>query len=72
MSNTPEIRTERLILRRFTENDVKAFFDIMSDKAVNEYLPWFPFETLEEAKNYLQEKFLKTYEKQVGFRYAIC
>jgi RimJ/RimL family protein N-acetyltransferase len=72
MQNTPEIKTERLILRRFTENDAVAFFDIMSDKEVNTYLPWFPFETLEEAKIYLQEKFLKTYEKPSGFRYAIC
>jgi RimJ/RimL family protein N-acetyltransferase len=72
MSNTPEIKTERLILRRFTENDVEAFFNIINDKEVNTYLTLFPFETIEDAKNYLQEKYLNTYGEQVGFRYAIC
>jgi RimJ/RimL family protein N-acetyltransferase len=72
MSNTPEITTERLILRRFTENDMEEFFNIINDKEVNTFLPLFPFETIEEAKNYLQEKYLKTYEEPIGFRYAIC
>lgn len=30
--NTPELKTERLILRRFTENDIGALFTIYSDK----------------------------------------
>jgi RimJ/RimL family protein N-acetyltransferase len=61
-----------LILRRFTENDVEAFYDIMSDKEVNTYLPWFPLETREEAKTYLRENYLNSYENSIGFRYAIC
>jgi len=70
--NTPEIKTERLVLRRFTTNDVEAFFSIMTDKEVNKYLPWFPFKTMEEARSYLQEKYLNEYVKPVGFKYAIC
>jgi RimJ/RimL family protein N-acetyltransferase len=72
MKNTPEIRTGRLILRRFTENDTNAVFDIGRDKEVVKYLPMFPFDTIEDAKKHLYEKYLKTYEKLVGFRYAIC
>jgi RimJ/RimL family protein N-acetyltransferase len=72
MENTPEIKTERLILRRFTENDTDAVFDIGRDKEVVKYLPMFPFDTIDDAKKYLHEKYLKTYTKLVGFRYAIC
>jgi len=72
MNNTPEIKTERLVLRKFIENDTEAFFHIMSDKEVNTFLPLFPFETIVEAKKYLQEKYLDTYKNPCGFRYAIC
>lgn len=40
--NTPELQTERLILRKFNENDLEAFYQIFSDQEVNTYLPWFP------------------------------
>lgn len=72
MYNTPEIQTERLILRRFTESDAVAFFDFMQAKEMNAYLPLFPFETEEEARRYLLENYLQSYEKPIGFRYAIC
>ena len=38
--NTPLIQTERLILRKFTENDLDDFFLIMSDIETNRFLPW--------------------------------
>ena len=44
--NTPAIETERLILRKFTENDLEAFYLIYSDEEVNNFLPWFPLKTL--------------------------
>ena len=47
MENTPEIRTSRLLLRRFTPEDAEAFYQIMSDKEVNTFLPWFPMQSLE-------------------------
>lgn len=37
--NTPKLETNRLILRKFNENDLKAFYNIFSDKKVNLYLP---------------------------------
>lgn len=70
--NTPAIETQRLILRRFTKNDVAAYFKIMSDEKTNKYLPWFPVKTLEEAGLSLHERFLDLYGLPSGYRYAIC
>lgn len=67
-----EIETKRLILRPFVKNDVTALFRIMSDAAVNRFLPLFPLKTIEEAENYLQEKYLNRYEAGVDFYYALC
>lgn len=50
--NTPTIETKRLILRKFTENDLDALYEIYSDEAVNTFLPWFPLKTTEEAKTF--------------------
>ena len=72
MNNTPEIYTPRLCLRRFTEDDSNAYYSIGSDKEVNTFLPMFPFETIEEAKLHLREKYLNSYNNEMGFRYAIC
>ena len=47
------LETERLLLRRFSENDLYALFKIHSDKDVNTYLPWFPLESIEEASLFL-------------------
>lgn len=70
--NTPTIVTKRLILRKFTGNDLGALFEIYADKDVNTYLPWFPTENLEKAKDLLEERYLKTYVEPQGYRYAIC
>lgn len=70
--NTPAIETERLILRKFIENDVEALFSIYSDEDVNTYLPWFPLKSLEEAKTLFQEKYAKAYRQPWGYEYAIC
>lgn len=72
VENTPQIVTERLILRKFTKTDAEALFLIMKDKEVNKFLPWFPLETVDEAEKYLQKNYLKSYEQPNGYRYAIC
>ena len=54
--NTPILKTQRLILRKFNENDLKAFYDIFSNKEVNQFLPWFPLKNLDEAKSFYQER----------------
>lgn len=70
--NTPVLKTKRLRLRRFTEKDVEALFEILSDEEVNAFLPVFPLKTKEEAKEYLEERYLKNYKKAVGYYYAVC
>ena len=48
--NTPALVTKRLILRRFTEKDMKALFLILKDEEVNKFLPWYPLKNLEETR----------------------
>ena len=50
------IETKRLILRPFHEQDTEALLEIMKDKEVNTFLPWFPFKSLEETKKYLSRR----------------
>lgn len=70
--NTPTLETERLRLRRFTENDLDALFSILSDEAVNTFLPWFPLQTREDARIFLNDHYLRTYQHPAGYRYAVC
>lgn len=70
--NTPTIETDRLVLRKFTENDLYAYFSIMSDEKANQFLPWFVVKTMEEANELLHKNCLDEYQKEVAYRYAIC
>lgn len=65
------ILTERLLLREFTESDLKALYMILSDKETNTFLPWFPIESLKEAEIFLHEKIFMQY-KNKGYFYAVC
>lgn len=70
--NTPTLETERLILRKFTKDDIEALFEIYKDEEVNTYLPWFPLKSLKEAENFFYERYTKAYELDKGYKYAIC
>lgn len=70
--NTPTLETERLILRRFTEKDLDAIFDIFCDIEINTYLPWFPLKSEKEAKAFFAERYENEYRKPRGYRYAVC
>lgn len=70
--NTPTLKTERLILRKFTENDLKALYEIYSDKEVNQFLPWFPLTTMKEAKGFYEKEFKSKYNQECSYNYAIC
>lgn len=54
--NTPVLETERLVLRKFMEDDLPELFDIYSDEDVNKYLPWFPLKSMEETKTFFEER----------------
>ena len=70
--NTPELQTERLILRKFTENDIEALFQILADEEVNRFLPWYPLKHIEEAQQFYKERYACTYAEPQGYAYAIC
>lgn len=70
--NTPTLETERLILRKFTEQDIEALFFILQDKEVNIFLPWHPVESPEEAKRFYEERYASKYAQPQAYAYAIC
>lgn len=72
MQNTPLIKTERLILRKFTKDDIEALFNILKDEEVNTYLPWFPIKSIEETKIFYKNRYETIYKQDKGYAYAIC
>lgn len=65
--DTPQLETERLILRKFTEEDIEALYLLLKDEEVNVFLPWFPVKNMEEAKAFYEKRFV---DKRYYF--AIC
>lgn len=70
--NTPELETERLILRKFTENDLPALLAIFSDEEANTFLPWFPLKSMREAKSFFEKRCAGLYRQERAYQYAIC
>ncbi len=69
--NTPALKTERLILRRFRKEDIPALYAIYSDREVNTYLPWHPLASYQEAERLFAE-YAAFYRQPRGYRYAVC
>ena len=57
------LTTNRLTLRNFTDSaaDLAAIYQLMSDQEINQYLPWFPLENLDQARSFYQEHILSEY-----------
>ena len=72
MNNTPTLTTQRLILRKFTKDDLEAIYTIFKDKQTNTFLPWFPLKTKEDALLFFKEHYEINYQKPTGYNYAIC
>lgn len=70
--NTLTLETERLILRKFTRNDLEAIYRIYSDNEVNKFLPWFPLRTAEETELFYKERFESSYKQENAYNYSIC
>lgn len=70
--NTPKLETERLILRKFTRDDLDALFLILKDEEVNKFLPWYPMKNLEETKRFYEERYAARYAEPQAYAYAIC
>ena len=72
MTNTPALETQRLILRKFTPDDLPALFAIFGDREANTFLPWFPLETMEQAAAFYEERYARAYAQPCAYRYAVC
>lgn len=70
--NTPAIKTERLILRKFTERDLEALFLILKDEEVNRFLPWYPLKSIEETRKFYEERYASKYAAPQAYAYAVC
>ncbi|PWL79511.1 GNAT family N-acetyltransferase [Candidatus Gastranaerophilales bacterium] len=70
--NTPKLETKRLILRSFEIEDVPFLYNIFRDKEVNTFLPWFPLNSLEEAKIFYENRYVEVYKQPIGYKYAVC
>lgn len=66
------IKTNRLILREFTRSDLRAIYEIFSDREANKFLPWLPIETVNEAKLFYERKMTCKDSKTEIYYYAIC
>ena len=68
---TQEIRTERLLLRRFKHEDAETMFNTWAnDEKVTRFLTWKPHETLDVTK-YIIDLWVKDYEKENTYQWAI-
>lgn len=68
---TKEIKTERLILRRFKPEDAEAMFDTWAnDERVTRFLTWEPHGTL-DVTEYIIDLWIKDYEKENTYQWAI-
>ena len=70
--NTPTLETNRLVLRRFTPQDLEALYQIYRDREVNRFLPWFPLENLQQAQVFYAQRYAAKYAQPQGYAYAIC
>ncbi len=70
--NTPTLETERLLLRKFTEEDIDALFLILKEEEANTFLPWYPVKSIEETRRFYEERYADKYRQPQAYAYAIC
>ena len=52
--------------------DLEWLFLILHDKEVNQFLPWYPIDSIEEAKKFYEERYASKYVQPQAYAYAIC
>lgn len=68
---TVTLETERLILRKFTENDAEAVFrNWASDDEVTKYLTWQTHKSVKDSAGYM-DFCLETYKKDSSYQWGI-
>lgn len=70
--NTPLLETERLILRKFTQDDISDVLLIFGDEEVNTFLPWFRVKSIVEAQEFLEKNILSEYSNDTAYYYAVA
>ncbi len=65
------LETDRLILRKFTMEDVDDLFEYASDPEVTEFLSFETYKSKEEAIDYLSKVVLPKYEEENSYKWAI-
>lgn len=69
--SSPTLESERLILRKFNEHDLPAFFTLYSNNIISEYLPLIPVKSEVEALKLMSDQYLSVYETENTYHYAI-
>ena len=67
----PELRTERLLLRKITMDDAPAVFELRSNEQVMKYIARPLNETIEDAKKWVR-LVMDALEKNEGITWCIC
>lgn len=70
-TNTPGLETERLILRRFTKEDIPELYAIFSDPEVTRFVPWH-LQTMDQARKLYEQHYEPIYSGPVGCAYCVC
>lgn len=72
LTNTPLLETKRLRLRKFTSRDLETLLVLFGNQEVNKCLPWFPLNNEAETRTFYEQHYVRMYEKEAGYHYAIC
>lgn len=67
MGGDSVLETKRLWLRKFEPADVEAMYLLLSDEEVNQFLPWFPVKSREEAEAFCEKRF-----RDQPYCYVVC
>ena len=60
---TKTLKTKRLILRKFSKNDLNDFYEYASNYEITKFLTWNPHKSIKESQNILENIFIK-YDKK--------
>ncbi|WP_414840435.1 GNAT family N-acetyltransferase [Carnobacterium sp. TMP28] len=62
----PILKTDRLILRKITIQDLDDMFEYASDKEVAQYVTWSAHKTISDTRNFIEDILDKYQKKQIA------
>jgi ribosomal-protein-alanine N-acetyltransferase len=68
--DTPQLETDRLILRKLVMEDAQAMFEYASEDEVTQYLIWDAHKTIEDSRGFIQHT-LGRYERDEAGSWGI-